>query len=166
MDAIGAGWLAATMWLKRDVRHGSCSWEQRSASREEQCDESTMCLTCSSSRAAAHMQHSSLLPPLSIHVQPTFTAPLVSTLEDLGISLDTFRQIRLLQMRDITENDYDLLMRLHTKSATKVLESHQLHAVTDTFLADAAWVRSNEGTCAVCLCAMSPGKLAARTRGL
>ena len=56
----------------------------------------------------------------SIHARPVFTQPSSEVLDDLGISMETFRALRLLQMREINENDYDLLMRLNSKPACKV----------------------------------------------
>ena len=46
--------------------------------------------------------------------------PSEAVLDDLGVSMDTFRRIRNLQAREITANDYDLLMRLHSKPSIKV----------------------------------------------
>jgi hypothetical protein len=62
------------------------------------------------------------------------------------------------QNREISENDYDLLMRLARKPSIKVLEAHQLPHVTTTFRADAEWAAANkDANCAICLCAMSSG---------
>jgi len=92
---------------------------------------------------------------LSVHAQPTFAAPTTGTLDDLGISLDVFRELRLLQMREITADDYDLLMLLHSKPSTKVLDESRLSQVTETFFANEAW--HSVGECTVCLDPMSPG---------
>ena len=68
--------------------------------------------------------------------------------------MTTFRELRLLQTREIGPDDYDLLMRLGRKSTTKVLGEQQLAAISTVFRASAP---AGE-TCAVCLCAMAEGE--------
>ena len=97
-------------------------------------------------------------PPTSVHVQPTFSPPSQGLSEDLGISLSTFRELQLLQTREITAEDYELLMLLHAKPNTKVLDEQQLRHVAFTFCATAA----HEDDCAVCLQSMSEGETLCR----
>ena len=95
-------------------------------------------------------------PPsdLSIHAQPTFCPPTEGVSDDLGISLNTFRELQLLQTREIGPEDYDLLMLLHARPNTKTLDEHTLCAVTEHFRASA----THESSCPVCLGAMTEGE--------
>ena len=92
----------------------------------------------------------------------SFTGPSVSpsdsVLSDLGISLATFRQLRALQAREILPEDYDLLMRLHAKPATKVLDDATLGKVSKNFMAGSDFTALPGASCAICLCAMSEGE--------
>ena len=61
------------------------------------------------------------LPPPALHL-PSETLPPTSDLgvcADLGISITTFRKLRSLQQRELEPEDYDLLIRLHTKPITR-----------------------------------------------
>ena len=50
--------------------------------------------------------------------------PTANLLDDLGIDVETYRQLQSIQARDISPNDYDLLLRLGQKSTTKTREFH------------------------------------------
>ena len=67
--------------------------------------------------------------------------------EDLGISLDDFRLLQEMQTREITPEDYELLMLLHSKSATQTLTQTALAQVTQVFRSD----RMHADACAICL---------------
>ena len=97
-------------------------------------------------------------PPLA-----TATPPPDFLLDDLGVTMATFRELRSLQAREITENDYDLLMRLHAKPNKKVLSDEQLAAVTETFECKECLPCAGE-TCAVCLSEMAPGTTLCRLK--
>ena len=90
-------------------------------------------------------------PPLQ-HTQPTFDVPSAGISDDLGISLDTFREIQLLQTREITAEDYDLLLLLHQRPNTTVFEEHELYKVSRSFDANCDFDAS---TCTICLGPMS-----------
>lgn len=79
--------------------------------------------------------------------------PRDAVLHSLGVDVQTFRELRQLQTREITPEDYDLLMSLHAKPNTKVLGQHQLSNVGEHFVADHA-----ADTCAVCLSEMAAGE--------
>ena len=100
-------------------------------------------------RPATHATHER--PFLSLSPPPQ------STLEDLGVSVETFRALRLLQTREIRPEDYDLLMRLHAKPNLRVLDERQLAAVTEKFVADDESEFLSGDACAVCLCKMAKG---------
>jgi hypothetical protein len=72
--------------------------------------------------------------------------------------LETFRELQLLQTREITADDYDLLMLLHAKPNTKVLDQQQLSRVSTTFRA----VVGLNDDCAVCLGSMNAGETLCR----
>jgi len=115
--------------------------------------------TCFACREKQRLRRA-LAPPLPPPLLPVASGSAsAGVLDDLGISMETFRQIRNLQNREISENDYDLLRRLARKPSIKVLEAHQLPHVTTTFRADAEWAAANkDANCAICLCAMSSGE--------
>ena len=46
-------------------------------------------------------------------------APDPSLLAELGVGAETWRMLRALEVRDIEPNDYDVLLRLHSKPNTK-----------------------------------------------
>ena len=71
-----------------------------------------------------------------------------------GISLQTFRELQLLQLREIGPEDYDLLMLLNAKPSTKVLTEPELRQVTDFFCAPC----DTDTSCAVCLNDMQAGE--------
>jgi len=50
--------------------------------------------------------------------------PDASVLTDLGVGTETFRQLQALQAREISPNDYDILMRLHSKPSKKTCIYH------------------------------------------
>lgn len=79
--------------------------------------------------------------------------PREDVLHSLGIDVQTFRKLRQLQAREITPDDYDLLMSLHAKSNSKVLTEQQLSDVGENFVAGQA-----ADTCSVCLGAMAAGE--------
>ena len=118
-------------------------------------------LLCSEPRAPLHMTTPMQPPPPpmapppanSVHAQPTFCPPTEGLRDDLGISLETFRALQELQVREITPDDYDLLMALHSKPATKTLDAAQLASVTETFRMHT----TETDTCTVCLGPMSAG---------
>ena len=89
-----------------------------------------------------------------MHAQPTFDAPTSGVSEDLGLNLAEFRELQLLQLREIEPEDYDLLMRLSAKATTKCLGEAQLGRVTHSFRA----ARDATDACAVCLGAMGAGE--------
>lgn len=99
-------------------------------------------------------------PPASssVHAEPTFSPPAAGTTDNLGISLNTFRALQELQAREITPDDYELLMTLHAKPATKTLDEAQLANVTESFQAEAM----QTDTCAVCLGPMEDGEVLSR----
>ena len=89
-----------------------------------------------------------------MHTQPTFAPPSTSVREDLGISLDDFRLLQEMQTREITPEDYELLMLLHSKSATQTLTQTALAQVTQVFRSD----RMHADACAICLAPMGSGE--------
>lgn len=102
-------------------------WREKKTStrRENRIDDK--CLACSSKHRRRNSEGAKPFEPLqaSNHIQPIFARPKEEVLDDLGVSLDTFRQLRNLQMREIDENDYELLMRLHAKPNRKVCAPFQ-----------------------------------------
>jgi len=98
-------------------------------------------------------------PPPSVHSQPTFSTPSDNQVDDLGLSLSQFREIQLLQAREITEDDYDLLMLLHSKPNTKVLSDDQICAACVGFQATGA---APLGDCTICLGSMSTSEALCR----
>ena len=114
------GWMA--------IRCHSCTkqiWREKKTSTRETIQHVDQCITCHRnetrrSTGAQSPQRPSSTASESIHARPVFTQPSSEVLDDLGISMETFRALRLLQMREINENDYDLLMRLNSKPACKV----------------------------------------------
>ena len=101
-----------------------------------------------------------LPPPLAVPSEPP--SPPTNdqeTCADLGISISTFRKLKGLQSRDITPEDYDLLIRLHTKPTTRVLDDNQREKVCVTFHAPTGYVPpTGTHSCAVCLCALAAGE--------
>ena len=78
---------------------------------------------------------------------------------DLGISISTFRKLKSLQQRELEPEDYDLLIRLHSKPTTRVLDDAMREKVCVTFRAPTGYVPPNAGgACAVCLCALAVGE--------
>ena len=101
--------------------------------------------------------------------------PSDTLLDELGVDMDTFRMLTRMQSREINENDYDLLMRLHTKPNTQTLDEKTIAAVsvnyiaaspeaTDTSDAGDAGQTFDEDTCSVCLCSMSAGEELSRLK--
>jgi len=81
--------------------------------------------------------------------------PTANLLDDLGIDVETYRQLQSIQARDISPNDYDLLLRLGQKSTTKTLDDVSVAKISsDAFVS----TEHREEQCAICLCAMSKGE--------
>ncbi len=76
----------------------------------------------------------------------------------LGVGLSTFRAIQELQNREITENDYDLLMRLHAHASRKTLDPATVAGFATFTLTKQTSTRRTEvvESCAVCLGEMLP----------
>jgi len=99
-----------------------------------------------------------LLPSVSMHAQPTFDVPSAAVSSELGLSLCDFRELQLLQTREIGPEDYDLLMMLSAKANTKVLDNVQLSRAYTPFQSE----EEHAAPCAICLEPMPKGGQLAR----
>jgi hypothetical protein len=112
------------------------------------------CSACASKASPGKRQRLAEEAPSPKHDEPTFAPPPVAVRDDLGISLETFRELQLLQTREITEEDYDLLLLLHAKPSTKVFEKGELREVSEAF----STTSKLDDACAVCLGPMCAGE--------
>ena len=110
---------------------------------------------CRCPQDVTEAQHEALVveTPSPSREQPTFSTPSAAVTEDLGVSLHIFRELQLLQTREIGPEDYDLLMLLHAKSSRRVLDEATLHAVTE----DVCGGDQGGAACPICLSQMSSG---------
>ena len=76
------------------------------------------CIKCSQPRR--RQSATQLAIPTASNARSAPAPPSEAVLDDLGVSMETFRRLRQLQAREITAEDYDLLMRLHSKPSVKV----------------------------------------------
>ena len=98
--------------------------------------------------------------PLSILVRHSPPVrPTTAMLDNLGVDLANFRALQRLQHRELGPEDYDLLMQLHAKDNVKTLDKQSQSKVSETFTATVAM-----DTCAICMCAMSPGEEVSRLK--
>lgn len=88
-------------------------WGAHRAERIRENRDSRLCSAC---RSVPRLPRPA---PLAFAAPPT---PEAELLKELGISPETFRKLRQLEARDVTPNDYDLLLRLHAKPCTKTRE--------------------------------------------
>lgn len=76
--------------------------------------------------------------------------------EDLGVGVETYRELVALQSREISNEDYDVLLRLHAKPNTRTLEADAIKK-----LPRFVCVKTSENcgeNCAVCMEAMAVGE--------
>ena len=105
-------------------------WREKvTSTRESVVPNADECITCHRQKrktTGIQQPHTSRPASSSVHARPTFVQPRTEVLEDLGISMETFRQLRSMQLREIGPEDYDLLMRLHEKPSCKVSGAHDV----------------------------------------
>jgi hypothetical protein len=157
--------LAQCRWVS--VKCSSCSkrtWHEKKPTSSTRCGATgtpaVMCHRCQQNADLARTARAATRPPHLVfrHAHTSQTPAVASRelLDELGISQDEFHALTRLQERDISPNDYDLLLRLHVKPNTKKLEAAKVSSVSETFVAPGDW--SCEEICAVCLCALAPGE--------
>jgi hypothetical protein len=86
--------------------------------------------------------------------------PPASLLDSLGVDAQTYQLLQQLQQRDITPEDYELLMQLYAKPNTKTLDEQALAKVSTTFVARDEWASDQQ--CSVTPTAPQPSPTCSR----
>lgn len=82
--------------------------------------------------------------------------------DSLGVGIETYRELKALQAREITENDYDLLLKLHSHANRRTLDPRVVAGFDCFRRPKQTSTRDPPEPCAVCLCDMQAGELLCR----
>lgn len=100
------------MWRQPLRESSTRDWHEDRCCIKPDVDTSRVCFDCKK-----ELRVKNLMPPQPPPVLAGAREYTSEIGEDLGISVETFRALKLLQQREITPNDYDLLMRYEPHSA-------------------------------------------------
>jgi hypothetical protein len=114
--------------------------------------QAALCLNCTSDVSQRIRSHA---PSSRRFAAERGGPPSPRVLQELGVDAETYHQLSTLQTRDISPTDYDLLLRLFTKTSTKTLSANALAKLSKHAFIAASNLNED---CAVCLCMMSKGE--------
>lgn len=125
---MASSFFQGTAWIAHPVqRYQQCTNCNRmrlapADKKESGSTQGGLCSVCTAPRMPATAPPLPLPSSSSLLYATPNTVSDAEVLKELGISLATLRQLRQLEDREVTPNDYDLLLRLHEKPSTKTRE--------------------------------------------
>lgn len=114
--------------------------------------QAALCLNCTSDVSQRIRSHA---PSSRRFAAERGGPPSPRVLQELGVDAETYHQLSTLQTRDISPTDYDLLLRLFTKTSTKTLSANALAKLSKHAFIAASNLNED---CAICLCMMLKGE--------